>query len=94
MSAFTKCLIAIACVFQTIKKFTVKPYKTFPATLNKALHTINSELSISLYHELLETFKNISRAACVLLWQQHKVQGSIYFTRDKVVDFSKSGHIC
>ena len=41
------------------------------SSLNKAFHSINqhnSELSISLYHELLETFRNISRAACVLLW--------------------------
>ena len=33
------------------------------------------------------------KAACVLLWQQPKVPGSIYFTRDKVVDFPKSGYI-
>ena len=32
-------------------------------------------------------------AAYVLLWQQGKVLGSIYFTRHKVVDFPKSGYI-
>ena len=66
------------------------------SSLNKALHSVNphnSELGIGLYHELPETSRNISRAACVLLWQQHKVLGSIYFTHDKVVDFPKSSHI-
>jgi len=66
------------------------------SSLNKVLHSVNqynSELSNSLYHKLPETFRNISRAACVLLWQQRKVLGSIYFTRDKMADFPKSGHI-
>ena len=34
MSAFSKCLIAVACVFQTIKKFHSEAIrKLFPATL-------------------------------------------------------------
>ena len=34
MSAFTKCLIAVACVFQTVKKFHSEAIrKLFPATL-------------------------------------------------------------
>ena len=64
---------------------------------NKALHSINrhySELSFSLYHELPEILWNILISACVLLRQQGKVLGSIYSTHDRLVDFSKSGHIC
>ena len=63
---------------------------------NKALHSTNqlfSEHRISLCNELLEILWNILRTVCVLLWQQCKVLGSIYFTSDKVVDFPKSGHI-
>jgi len=52
-----------------------------------------SEHRISLYHELPENIWNILRTACVLLWQQHKVAGSIHFTCDKVVDFPKFSHI-
>ena len=63
---------------------------------NKALHCTNqpfSEHRISLCYELLEMFWAILKAACILLWQQCKVVGSIYFTCDKVIDFPKSGHI-
>ena len=62
---------------------------------NNALHSTNkhcSEHRISLYHELPEILWNILRSTCALLWQQRKVLDSIYFTRDKVVDFPKSGH--
>ena len=57
------------------------------------LHRTNKhyiELSVILYHELPETLQNILIAASVLLWQQGKVLGSIYFMHDKVVDFPKS----
>jgi len=63
---------------------------------NKALHCTNqpfSEHRISLCYELLEMLWIILKAACVLLWQQCKVVGSIYFTRDEVVDFPTSNHI-
>ena len=63
---------------------------------NKALHSTNqhySELSFSLYHKLPEILWNILISVCVLLRQQGKVLGSIYFMRDKVDDFPKSGHI-
>ena len=62
---------------------------------NKTLHSTNKhyfEHRIFLYHELPEILLNILKATCVLLWQQCKVLGSIYFTIDKVVDFPKSGH--
>jgi len=64
---------------------------------NKVLHSTSrhcSEYRIIQYHELPEILSNILRTACILLWQQHKVLSSIYFTREKVVDFPKFGHIC
>ena len=62
---------------------------------SKALFGTNQicfEHRISLYNKLPEVLGNILKAACVLLWQQGKALGSIYFTHDKVVDFPKSSH--
>ena len=64
---------------------------------NKLLHSTNQhyrELNVRLYNELPATLWNILIATSVLLWQQGKVLGSIYFRPDKVVDFSKSRHKC
>ena len=57
MSAFTKCLIAVACVFQTVKKFHSEAIrKLFPATLNSA----NSG-GIHRYYELRRRVYNDSQ---------------------------------
>ena len=48
---------------------------------NTAFHSRNqhySELSFSLYNKLPEILGNILIGACILLWQQGKVLGSIY----------------
>ena len=65
------------------------------STSDKALHSTNQHCSrhrIILYHELPEILWSILIAACVLLWLQPKVIGSIYFRRDKVIDFPKPDH--
>ena len=62
-----------------------------------AFHSKNqhySELSFSLYNDLPGILGNILIGACILLWQQDKVLGSIYFMHDKVVDFPKYDHKC
>ena len=65
-------------------------------TSNNTLHNTNQHCSthrISLFREKPKFLWNILIAACILLWQQPKVPGSLYFMHEKVINFLKSSHI-
>ena len=64
----------------------------FTAEVNHCTLQINITVSSVLYCTI--NFLNILIAIYVLLWQQEKVLGSIYFMHVKVVDFPKYDHKC